>query len=92
MSSTIIIDLVRLMVKIDDKDKEIILLCLLSGSHDHLVTSLINKKDNIHLDVIIITLLSHYQRRESVEEGTQGENLYVKGAQDIGRDKGHGDS
>lgn len=36
--NNIIIDIVKFMVKIDDRDKEIISVCSLPSSYDHLVT------------------------------------------------------
>lgn len=66
--NNIIIDLVRIKVLIDNKDKEIILLCSLLDSYDYLVTTLTYEKDTIILDVIIVTLLSQSQRRQSVKE------------------------
>lgn len=38
------------------------------------------------------TLLSHSQRMQNVEEGTQYDSLYVKGGEDYGRNKGNGGS
>lgn len=54
--NNIITDLVRLGMMIDDKDKEIILLCLLPCSYDrYLVTNLTYGKCIISLDVIFAT-------------------------------------
>lgn len=75
----------RLRVKIDGEDKEIILLFSLSGFYGHLVTTLTYKKHTINLNVITTVLLSHSQRRLSVEEGTQGDGLYVKEGRDCKR-------
>lgn len=74
--NTIIINLVCLGVKIDDKDKTIILMCSLLGSYDHLVITLANRKYTISLDVISAILFSHSQKGQNVEEGTQNECLY----------------
>lgn len=72
--------------------KVIILLCSLPDSYDHLVTTLTYGKHIISLDVITSTLSSHSQRRQHVEEGNQGDGLYVKGSQDCGHNKDNGGS
>lgn len=82
----IITDLVRLGVKIDDKDKTI-LVCSLPGFYDHLVTTLSYGEDIINPDLITTTFLSLSPRRQNVEKGTQADNLYVKRGQDRGQNK-----
>lgn len=81
-----------LRVKINDEDKTIILLCSLLGSYDQFVTTLTYEKDTLSLDVIIFTLMSHSQRRQSIEEGTLGYGLYVNEGKDCGRNKGKASS
>ena len=48
----IINDLARLDVKVEDEDKACILLCSLSSSYEHLVTTLMYGKDLISLETI----------------------------------------
>jgi hypothetical protein len=84
----ILTDLTRLGVQMDDEDKAIILLCSLPGSYDHLVTTLTYGKETITLTSITSALLSHGQRRQNSEGGSQGEGLYVQGGSDRGRNKG----
>lgn len=87
--NNIIIDLVRLWVKIDDEDKIIILLFLLPSSYDHLMTTHTYEKDISNLNFITGALLSHSRRRQRVEDGTQGDDMYVKRGQDHGWNKGN---
>ena len=75
-------------MKIDDEYKEIILMCSLPGSYDHLVITFTYNKDIINLNIITATFLSHSQRKQNVDKGTQGDSLYVKWDQDHGRNKG----
>ncbi|KAK2425531.1 secreted RxLR effector protein [Trifolium repens] len=84
----ILTDLTRLGVQMDDEDKAIILLCSLPSSYDHLVTTLTYGKETITLTSITSALLSHGQRRQNSEGGSQGEGLYVQGGSDRGRNKG----
>ena len=50
-------------MKIDDEDRAIILLCSLSGSYEHLVTTLTYGKEDVKVDEIFTALLDHEQRR-----------------------------
>ena len=54
----IIIDLVRVNVKIEDKDKAIILLCSSLPSYEHLVITLTYGKKSIGLEEITTALLA----------------------------------
>lgn len=65
----IITSMTRLGMKINDKDKTIILLCSLLYYYDHLVTTLTYEKYIISLNVITTTLLYHSQMRQNIEEG-----------------------
>lgn len=47
---------------------------------DQLVTTLTYEKVIIGLDLITATTLSHSRWRESVEEITQGDDMYVRGS------------
>lgn len=62
----IITDQVRLVVKIDNEDKKIILFFSLLDSYDHLMITLTYMKYTINLEVITATFLSHSQMRQSV--------------------------
>ena len=62
-------------------------MCSLLGSYDHLVTTLTYEKDIVNFDVITATHLSHSRRRKNVDEGNQGEGLYVKVGHDHGQSK-----
>jgi hypothetical protein len=64
VSNNMIADLVRFGVKIDDKDKVIILLCSFPGSYDHLVATLTYEKDSINIDVI--NNLNHSSKKISL--------------------------
>ena len=52
-------DLRKVDVKIDDEDRAIILLCLLLGSYEHLVTTLTYGKEDVKVDEIVTALLGH---------------------------------
>lgn len=77
----------RLGVKIDKEDKEIILLCSLPSSYDHLVIPLTYKKDTINFDAIIGILLLHSQRRQCIGRNSRRRPI-CDGVQDRGRNKG----
>ncbi|RDX96861.1 hypothetical protein CR513_20431, partial [Mucuna pruriens] len=70
--------LLRLDVKIDDKDKAIILMCSLSNSYEHLVTTLTYEKETISLEEIIVILMSHCQQRQNVGESAQKFKVFTK--------------
>ena len=55
-------------MKIDDEDRAIILLCLLSRSYEHLVTTLTYGKEDIKVEDIVATLLAHDQRRKIMQQ------------------------
>ena len=72
-------DLVKVEVKFDDEDREIILLCSLSRSYEHLVTTLTYGKEDVKVDDIVAALLAHDQRRKNnATEGSSGEALQVR--------------
>ena len=52
-------------MKIDDEDRPIIILCLLPGPYEHLVTTLTYGKENVKVDEIVTVLLSHVQKRKN---------------------------
>ncbi|KAL4282749.1 hypothetical protein GQ457_16G016450 [Hibiscus cannabinus] len=80
----IITDLIQLDVKIEDEDREMILLCSLPP-YEHMVTSLAYGKETINVEEIIAALLAHNQRKQNAGESSHADSLYVKGYQDHGR-------
>lgn len=83
--NNIITDPVRLGMKNDDEDKEIILLCSLPNSYDRLITSLTYMKYTINHNVTTAIFLSYSQTRQNIEEGTQDDGLYVKKVKIVGK-------
>ncbi|KAE8655753.1 Retrovirus-related Pol polyprotein from transposon TNT 1-94 [Hibiscus syriacus] len=81
----IVSDLTRLDVRIEDEDREMIMLCSLSPSYEHMVTTLIYGKETINVKEIIVALLAHNQRKQNVRESSQVDSFYVKGNRDRGR-------
>ena len=66
--------------KIDEEDSAIILLCSLSGSYEHLVTTLTYGKEDVKVDEIVTTLLGHEQRRKNnLSEDPSGGPFVVRG-------------
>ena len=61
----LVADLVKVEVMVEDEDRAIILLCSLSGSYEHLITTLAYGKENIKLEDIVAALLAHNQRRKN---------------------------
>jgi hypothetical protein len=55
----LVADLGKVVVKIDDEDMAIVLLCLLSDSYDNLVTTLTYGKEKVQVDDVVAALLSH---------------------------------
>ena len=83
----LVTDLARLRVKIDDEDRAILLLCSLTPSYEHLLTTLTYGKETVKLEDITAALLSYDMRKKNnAEEVSQGVGLLVKG--ELGR-KGH---
>ncbi|CAA0838475.1 Probable prolyl 4-hydroxylase 11 [Striga hermonthica] len=82
----VVTDLTSLEVKIEDEDKAMILLCSLSPSYKHMVTTLTYGKETIKTEEITSALLAHNQwKQKSGESSSQSDSLYVKGNQDRGR-------
>src|SRR6266542_35014 len=65
----LVADLVKVEVTVEDEDRAIILLCSLSGSYEHLITTLSYGKENIKLKDIVVALLAHNQRRKNNATG-----------------------
>ena len=61
-------DLLSLGVKMEEKDKSLLLLCLLSGSFDPLVTTLLYGKETLNYEEIVSILKSHKQRERMTKE------------------------
>ena len=61
----VVTDLARLDVTVDDEDKAIILLCSLSPSYEHLVTTLTYGKETIKIEKITATLLAQDLKRKN---------------------------
>ena len=75
----IITNLAQLHVKIEDKDRAIILLCLLPSSYEHIVTILTYGKETIRVEEITAALLAHNKRKQNAGEiSSQGDSLYIK--------------
>ena len=62
-------DLMTLDVKMDEKDKSLLLLCSLPVSYDPLVTILLYGKKTLLYEDIVSVLRSNEQRRKMIEEG-----------------------
>ena len=76
----LIANLEKVDVKIDDEDRAIILLCLLLGSYEHLVTTLTYGKEDVKEDEIVTALLGHEQRRKNnLSEDSSGGAFVVRG-------------
>ncbi|KAE8735061.1 hypothetical protein F3Y22_tig00000477pilonHSYRG00233 [Hibiscus syriacus] len=78
-------DLARLNVKIEDEDKEMIMLCSLPPSYEHMVTTLTYGKETIKVEEITTALLAHNKMKQNVGERSQADRLYVKGNRDRGQ-------
>jgi hypothetical protein len=67
-------------VKLEDKDKEIKLLCSLRESWDHLVTSIIFSSTNVlYYDTIMGDSLNGEMRINSSQENSTYEEIVVRG-------------
>ena len=82
----IISDLLRIVIKFDDKNKAMMLLSSLSASYEHLVTTLLWWKETLKFEEISGALLDHYQQKQNSSESSS-KGLMVKGNQDRGRKK-----
>ena len=84
----IIGDLVRVDVKIKDKDQAMILLCSMTPQYETLLTVLTVDKTTIKLETVSAALLSHHERRQNtvVGDNSQSDGLYV--GQDRGKATG----
>ena len=86
----LIADLGKVGVKIDEEDRAIILLCLLPGSYEHLVTTLTYGKEDVKVDEIVTVLLGHEQRRKNnLSEDHSGGAYVVKGDHNAEDKKGN---
>ena len=86
----LITDLGKVDVKIDEEDRAIILLCSLSGSYEHLITTLTYGKEDVKVDEIFIALLGHEQRRKNnLSENPSGGAFVVRGDHNTEDKKGN---
>ena len=69
-------------VKIDEKDKALILLCSLPQSYDHIVTTMLFGKKTLILEKITSTLLSNKTRKRPNQEKQEGSGLVVTGREE----------
>ncbi|KAE8699949.1 hypothetical protein F3Y22_tig00110569pilonHSYRG00219 [Hibiscus syriacus] len=67
------------------ENRAMILLCSLSPSYKHMVTTLTYGKETINVEEITAALLAHNQRKQNAGENSQADSLYVKGNRDRGR-------
>jgi len=75
----VISDLLTVNVKIDEEDKALILLSLISQSYDHIVTSILYGKKNRILEEVTSTLISNEIRKRQNQEEQEGSSLVVTG-------------
>jgi hypothetical protein len=73
--------MLRIDIKFEDEDKAMMLLISLPASYEHLVMTLLYRKETLELEEISGALLGHYQRKHK----NSAEGLAVKGYQDRGR-------
>lgn len=78
-------------VKIDDKNKSIILICSLPCYYNHLVTTLTYEKDTISFVVITTTLFSFSKKRKCRGMNSKWQSVCERG-QNHGWNKGNGGS
>ena len=67
-------------VKLEDEDKAVTLLCLLSESWDHLVTSIrFSSTIVLNYDIVVGALLVEEMKRKSSQETSTFEAMVVRG-------------
>ena len=64
-------------VKMDEKDKSLLLLCSLPGSYDLLVMILLYEKETLHFEGIVSVLRSKEQREWLTKDGVPQEDLTI---------------
>jgi hypothetical protein len=80
--SQMVTDLEQLGVKFETEDKEIILMCSLPSSYEHVVTTLTYGKESIKVEDITAALLARELRiKNGVVDGPLGDALLVRGEQ-----------
>jgi hypothetical protein len=78
--NTLICQLSSMEVKYKDEDKEVMLLCSLPESWDHLVTSMwFITTDTIDYDIVVGDLLNEEMRRRSSQEKSTSEAMVARG-------------
>jgi hypothetical protein len=85
--NTLLVQLISMRVKFESQDKVITLLCSLSESSDHFVTSISSSStESIEFYVIVGALLSEETRKKSNLETSTSEAMVVRG---IPKERGH---
>ena len=87
----IISDMLQIDIKFEDENKTMMLLTSLPASYEHLVMTLLYKKEILELEKVLGALLDHYQRKHKDSTESFDEGLVVKGYQDRGRKKDNDD-
>ena len=74
----VISELLAVDVKIDEEDKALILLSLLSESYDHIITTMLYGKETFILKEVTSTLLANEIRKRSNQEEQTESGLVVR--------------
>lgn len=86
-----IIDLLKLDVKLDDEDKSLLFLSSLPDSYDHFVTTLLCGKETIKFEEVTQAIISNAAMKKSTRNDSHTKGLLVKGgSSDRGRTKENG--
>ena len=73
----VISELLAVDVNIDEEDKALILLRLLSQSYDHIITTMLYSKKTLILEEVTSTLLSNENRKRPNQEEQEGLGMVV---------------
>ena len=76
MFNQIVNKLANLEVKIEDEDKALLLLSSLPESYDHLVTTLLYRKETLEMDEVAAALISNDTRKKASSTKSQGEGFF----------------
>ena len=87
----IIVDLLNLNVEIDDEDKALLLLNSLPNTYEHLITTLLYRKEEIKFDDVSNTLINneYWKNDKQVHQDISSEALHIRGRlerSNLGRD------
>ena len=83
----VISELLTVDVKIDEKDKVLILLSSLPQSYDHIVTIMLYDKETLVLEEVTSTLLSNEIRKKLNKEEQTRSSLVIMGRKGRGKGK-----